>query len=244
MKYKDLNLCSVYQPIFDSNLQVIGLEALVRITDNNNVNIRPDIFFDSADVDLDDKINVERLSRVIHIRNFSVSRYRHLKLFLNVLPSAGEFFAFEEIRIQLLDKRLRALDLEPSQIIMEVVELEARDDHCLKTAMQRLVETGFEIAIDDFGMNASNYHRVALLKPNIIKIDRSLLLDYMQGDTSPLLDAVALARKIGAKIVIEGIENEEQLIAMQLLDLDFYQGYFLAMPKSIELVEYDTAADF
>ena len=236
-KYKKLNLRSVFQPIFDKNNQTIGVEALVRISNSEHQNVRPDHFFNSAEINLDDKINVERLSRLIHIRNFSNSRYRDLNLFLNVLPSAGEYYALEDRRINLLSQRLKALELRSDKVVMEVVESHAHDDTCLQKAMKRLSERGFKIAIDDYGMEASNSKRVELLRPNIIKIDRSLLLAYMNGHTEALLKGISLAREINAQIVIEGIETHKQYQTMVDLDVDLYQGYYLAMPQPLEMLE-------
>ncbi|GAB2650262.1 EAL domain-containing protein [Vibrio panuliri] len=238
--YKDLTLKSVYQPIFDADDQAVGIEALVRINHASDGIIRPDQFFNSPDFSLEDKINVERLSRVIHIRNFAHSQYSQLNLFLNVLPSAGEFFALEDIRTSLLCKRLFSLGLVPKQLIMEVVEHDTRDEECLKHAMAKLSKCGFQIAIDDFGIQASNHERVERIKPDIIKIDRSLMLSYMQDDKLPLLKGLELAKRINAKVVVEGIETAQQLQAMKQLEIDYYQGYFLAMPQPIHLVNIES----
>lgn len=177
---------------------------------------------------------------MIHIRNFAYSTYRNKQLFLNVLPSAGEFFTIEDIRFSLLNKRLKALNLKPSQIVMEVVELNARDESSLTKAMNRLSAGGFKIAVDDFGTKASNRARVEQIRPDILKIDRSLLLDYMDGSPQELTSGLVLAKKIGAKVVVEGIETKEQFEAMRELNIDFYQGYFLATPQSIELIKFDS----
>ena len=239
--YKGLKLRSVYQPIFDRKNHTIGVEALVRINDEQQT-IRPDLFFHSNDISLEDKINVERLSRVIHIRNFSNSKYRDLNLFLNVLPSEGELFALEDTRVKQLSNHLKVLDLAPNQVVMEVVELESSNNQYLKCAMAKLAAKGYKIAIDDYGMEASNRERVELLKPSIIKIDRSLLIDYMQGVTEPMLSGIELARKIKAKVVVEGIETREQYDAMRALHVDLYQGYFLAMPQPLEAVKCETSS--
>ncbi|RND29507.1 EAL domain-containing protein, partial [Vibrio cholerae] len=80
---------------------------------------------------------------------------------------------------------------------------------------------------------ASTPERVAMLRPNIIKLDRQLLLDFMAGDCCGLLAGVQLAQKTGAHTVVEGIETAEQLAAMQKLDINMYQGYYLALPEGI-----------
>ncbi|KJY83914.1 diguanylate phosphodiesterase [Vibrio galatheae] len=235
-KYKNLTLSSVYQPIFDSMHTIIGFEALVRIHDEDSGAIRPDQFFHNESINFDDKINVERISRALHIRNFSRSQYSHLKLFLNVLPSAGEYFALENISSSLLNQRLKAIGLDNSQLVMEVVELDASNEDNLKLAMHRLSEFGFNVAIDDFGVNASNRTRAEQLQPDFIKFDRSLLLSYMSGDRSPLVSGIQLAKRLGAKVVVEGIETKQQLSAMRTLGVDHLQGYFLAMPEPLASV--------
>lgn len=231
--YKELTLSSVYQPIFDANSDAVGVEALVRIKDRDDNMIRPDLYFSSPDISDQDKLNVERLSRVVHLRNFAQSNYRHLRLFLNVLPAAGEHLAIEDLSGGLLANRLKDLNLCHSQLVMEIVELTAQNEQILQTAISRLDQYGFNIAVDDYGVNASNRCRVESLKPHIVKMDRSLLLDYMKGAKQELLSGIALARSIGSKIVVEGIETQAQLSAMLDLKIDMFQGYFLAMPNPL-----------
>lgn len=243
-QYKELTLNSVFQPIFNASNNIIGVEALVRIQHTNHGCVRPDQFFHSDETPFDDKINVERLSRVIHIRNFARSKYRHLKLFLNVLPSAGEYLALENIDTSLLAKRLRSLGLHNNQIVMEVVELDVDNEQSLAQAMNKLNMSDFNIAVDDFGVDASNRERVENLKPSILKIDRSLMLSYMDGDKFPLMSGIQLAKKIGALVVVEGIETQDQLETMRSLNIDMYQGYHLAVPEALEAVYQDETNDF
>ncbi|WCP68706.1 EAL domain-containing protein [Vibrio tubiashii] len=242
--YKSLTLNSVFQPIVDYSDNIIGVEALVRIQDSVKGTIRPDHFFHNESVNFDDKINVERLSRVIHIRNFARSKHRHLKLFLNVLPSAGEYLALENIDSSLLSQRLQALNIANSQLVMEVVELDASNEENLRLAMEKLSECEFNIAVDDFGVNASNRQRAEQLKPDIIKLDRSLLLSFMAGEPFPLMSGIRLAKKLGSKVVVEGIETKQQLESMRALDVDLFQGYYLAMPQPLSAIYDDETNDF
>lgn len=228
--YNGLTLSSVYQPIFDIDESIFGVEALVRIKDANGNPIRPDHFFCSDTFCYEDKINVERLSRVIHLRNFAQSDFRHKQLFLNVLPIAGERLATEDLKNGLLASRIQHLGLKNSQIVMELIELDCENLRYLETAMEKLNQNGFNVAIDDFGVNASTEARVLQVKPHILKMDRSLLVQYCSGDHAPLLSALQLAKRIGAQTVIEGIETAQQLNAMRALNIDLYQGFHLAMP--------------
>ncbi|MGF1776899.1 EAL domain-containing protein [Vibrio nomapromontoriensis] len=233
-KYKDLTLKSVFQPIFCRAGTIIGMEALVRLYDQNNQPIPPNLFFQNEDIPLSDQLNVDRLSRVVHIRNFSMSAYRERLLFLNFLPISSERLAAEGLQSSLLMSRLKALQIDCRRVVVELVELTAFSPRTLASAARHLSDADFLIAIDDFGCKESNPERVASVSPNILKFDRQLLLDYIAGNQAPLIDGIALAKENNAKTVIEGIETEEQLTLMRSLGFDFYQGFHLAMPMMLE----------
>ncbi|MGC9494070.1 EAL domain-containing protein, partial [Vibrio genomosp. F10] len=120
-----------------------------------------------------------------------------------------------------------------SQIVMEIIEINANNELLFVEAIKKLSSAGYRIAIDDFGACASTSERVTDVHPDIVKIDRELLLAYMDGDAKRLDEGIALARSIGAEVIIEGIETYEQLEAMTKLDLDMFQGFYLATPKPI-----------
>ncbi|MDN3685809.1 EAL domain protein [Vibrio sinaloensis] len=124
--YNGLVLSSVFfQPIFNIARRVVGVEALVRIREKNGESIRPDLFFGTNLYSDVDKLNVERLSRIIHLRNFfSRSALRDKQLFLNVLPIAGERLSLEDLKNGLLAQRIKALNLDNKQIVMELIELD------------------------------------------------------------------------------------------------------------------------
>ncbi|MCF7483511.1 EAL domain-containing protein [Vibrio sp. J1-1] len=238
-KYENLTLRSVFQPIYKKDHSVVGLEALVRITDLDGSMIRPDYFFQSDTIPVSDQFNVERLSRLIHIKNFGQSRYNHKKLFLNVLPKAAEMMLKNVSYCQLLKQAISQSHLKAEQVVLEFIELDANDESYFYQSTQELSKCGFKLAIDDYGVNASTIKRVESVQPYIIKIDRSLLVKYEKGDLSALTSALLLAKKLRAKTVIEGIETERQLNLMKKLGFDMYQGYFLALPESLAV--YDQA---
>ncbi len=237
--YENLTLRSVYQPIYRKDLTIVGVEALVRITDSSGTSIRPDHFFQSETVPEAQQLDVERLSRLIHIKNFAQSRYRSKRLFLNVLPKTAEMMLKDVPYGHLLKQVIHETGLKREQIVMELVELDSSDESFLYKATKQLSNSGFKLAIDDYGINASTIERVKCVRPDIIKMDRSLLLKYEKGDFSALASALLLAKNLRAKTVIEGIETEHQLKLMQKLGFDMYQGYLLALPQTLEV--YDSA---
>ncbi|RXJ68703.1 hypothetical protein CS022_24055 [Veronia nyctiphanis] len=85
--YRHISLTSVFQPIFNRAREVMGYEALCRVTDDNGQHICcTDIFYQCCDENwVIHQHNLDKLSRVVHLRNFSQYNV-DCSLFLNVLP--------------------------------------------------------------------------------------------------------------------------------------------------------------
>ncbi|USD68196.1 EAL domain-containing protein [Vibrio sp. SCSIO 43136] len=234
--YKLWKLSSCFQAIYDRHNKLVGYEALVRINQRNcNTPITPDVFFHTKSYDLQDRINVDRLARAMHIRNFAQSNKSHLKLFLNMLPASTESAPSNPSSVDLINRRLKELEISNQQLVMEIVEQHALNENRLVGAANHLREHGFGVAVDDYGSMASTAQRVAALQPDIVKIDRGLLKKYMQGNVEPLYHALQVAQQHASATVIEGIETPEQFSAMLALNIDYFQGYFLAKPKPLGL---------
>jgi diguanylate cyclase (GGDEF)-like protein len=91
------------------------------------------------------------------------------------------------------------------------------------------------VALDDVGTGFSNMDRILLVKPNIIKIDASLVKNihndfYKQGVFKSL---VIMANKIGALVIAEGVETEEEAIQVLRLGGHMIQGYYFSVPEKI-----------
>ena len=101
----------------------------------------------------------------------------------------------------------------------------------LKKQVRALRRLGFGFAIDDAGAGYASFNVIAALEPSIIKIDRNIVGRIGNKDGEPkraLVEAfVSFSRRIGAKVVAEGIENRRDLLALQERDVDFGQGYLL-----------------
>ncbi|GLR76126.1 EAL domain-containing protein [Aliivibrio sifiae] len=243
-KYDGYLLQSVFQPIFNIQQAIIGYEALLRIFDHNMLPIRPDLFFKDTTRTIEQILNIERLSRVIHIRNFSLFSQRNIQLFLNILPESAVHFHTNKIpnlNTSLLESRIKELGLFPQCVTLELLEFHYQDKAKLLGAIEDIKSHGFNIAIDDFGSEASSEDRVSLLKPNILKIDRSLLLKYENGNTEPIQSAITLARNQKALIVIEGVETTKQYEDMKLLGIDYFQGFLLGKPLPLHQQNHQAA---
>lgn len=102
--------------------------------------------------------------------------------------------------------------------------------------LKAIAELGISIAIDDFGTGYSSLSYLSKLPINVLKIDRSLVLDIESNlNTESLVaNVVRLAHDLNMKVVVEGIETLDQLNIVKSLGCDVVQGYCISKPQSEE----------
>lgn len=234
-RYKGLELSSVFQPIFDGRRRLIGLEALLRVFSTKTQKlIPPNLVLDTQKNDFIDCLNVDRLSRAIHLRNFATLNRTDITLFLNMLPISSEYNMQKAIDATLLLKRMQELGINTSRVVFELVETESMADELLTSATHYMQQVGFQVAIDDFGAGESNIKRLSLIKPDIIKVDRSLLQAFCQGRPASLIEVLQHARVLNVPVIIEGIETTKEFKQMQDLEIHYYQGFLLGKPQNLK----------
>jgi PAS domain S-box-containing protein len=120
-----------------------------------------------------------------------------------------------------------------SDVIVEITEQSAVSDYVsLRAALDDLRDRGARVAVDDTGAGYACLRHVLSIAPEFVKIDRSLI-SGIDGD--PARAAVietlgALAARIEAELVAEGVETLSELRALIRLDLRLAQGYLFAAP--------------
>src|SRR6185295_4104906 len=101
-----------------------------------------------------------------------------------------------------------------------------------RAKVARLRELGFRIALDDLGAGYAGLTSFALLEPEFVKLDMSLVRDIHQSVTKQKIvgSMVRLCHDMGKEIIAEGVENREERDALVELSCDLLQGYFFAKP--------------
>jgi EAL domain-containing protein (putative c-di-GMP-specific phosphodiesterase class I) len=91
---------------------------------------------------------------------------------------------------------------------------------CLRAA-------GVQIAIDDFGTGYSSLAYLTTLPLDTLKIDRAMIADLVGGSRDRIVvrAMIHLARELGLKVVVEGVESVEQLLLVADWGCDLYQGF-------------------
>jgi diguanylate cyclase (GGDEF)-like protein/PAS domain S-box-containing protein len=123
--------------------------------------------------------------------------------------------------------------LEPGRLCLEITESVLLDDvEAAVEALGRLRELGVRLAIDDFGTGYSSLSYLRRFPVDAVKIDRSFVTGL---GSDPAADAIVAAvvnvsRALGLTVVAEGVETDEQLVALRALGCDWAQGYLWSEP--------------
>lgn len=231
-RFRNLELRSHFQPIVSlAHRRIVGYEGLVRPRGDDGQPVAPDVLFNSVASD-DDIVFLDRLSRNIHVRNFVAAGHEDPWLFLNV-----------NARVAMHGKgcspyfgaMLARHGLAPHRVVVELVENDVPDEALLAEAMRYYMELGCLVAIDDFGAGHSNFERIWCVQPQIVKLDRTMLLQACASRRvrRVLPSLVALLHETGCLTLIEGIENEEEVMIAMDAGVDFVQGFFFARPEPL-----------
>jgi EAL domain-containing protein (putative c-di-GMP-specific phosphodiesterase class I) len=216
------SLWMAFQPIvWARDGSLFGHEALLRSDE-------PLLPHPAAMLDAAERVSgLERLGRVI--------RQRAAEPMLRALPDTLLFINLHPQ--DLLDPVLHADDTllasMASRVVLEVTErapLEGIAD--VPSRIASLRARGFRVAIDDLGAGYAGLASFALLEPDIVKLDMSLVRDVHQSPVKQKLvrSMTQLCKDLGLLVVGEGVEVMEERQALTELGCDLLQGYCIARP--------------
>jgi EAL domain-containing protein (putative c-di-GMP-specific phosphodiesterase class I) len=151
------------------------------------------------------------------------------RLFVTVNLSARQFH--DPDLVSMIEGALTTSGLEPKRLLLEITEGVALVDVVGTTSViEHLDRLGVAIALDDFGTGYSSLSYLALLRPKIIKIDRSFVSPTHESTyNDTLLEAiVSLGQKLNMTVLAEGIETQGQLEHLRALGCEVGQGYLFS----------------
>jgi diguanylate cyclase (GGDEF)-like protein len=126
-----------------------------------------------------------------------------------------------------------ALPDDLGSVVIELTEHElAADDGALRAELAALRERGARIAVDDAGAGYAGLQQVMRVRPDRIKLDRALIGGvHADPARAALVESfVRFAQRTGAEVCAEGIEREQDLLALADLDVAYGQGFVLGPP--------------
>ena len=127
--------------------------------------------------------------------------------------------------------------LDPATLQLEITESVLMDDlDEVAKLLSRLKTLGVGLKIDDFGTGYASLKCLSRLPFDVLKIDRSFVLNMAEKDGSneTVRTILLLAESLGMEVVAEGIEKKEQLVELQSLDCDYGQGFYFSPPVDQE----------
>lgn len=240
-RFEQYRLSSHFQPVISlSMLRPVGYEALLRATDASAEPVPPAPMF--AALSPAKQQELDCLSHRLHLANFRAQQRQGQWLFLNMTPGvflqarhAAAGHSFGDV--------LAALNISPHDVVIEVLEESVRDSGAFESAVAFFRELGCLIALDDFGAGSSNFDRVWKIRPQIVKLDRSLIVQAA-GNTRVrriLPQLVSLLHEAGAMVLVEGIESTDEAYIALDANADFAQGYLFGRPQA-QLADQNAAA--
>ena len=225
-----------YQPLLDLRTREISkVEARARLRDNGQL-LAPGRFFPALSSDDFADLYVQGLRQSLAQRNRWLENGLDLQVSIN-LPSS----ALADARyFRATQHALGEYGSNPSKLTLEILETEEIPHGVdVITELGRFKSLGVRLAEDDLGSGYSSLNRLRELPFDIIKIDRSIVMNAHQDSSSVLRFIYQLTRlghSLGKQVVVEGVETPDLLEAIAILGADVVQGYVVARPMPAEAI--------
>ena len=213
-----------YECLFRPNMPMLpqSIASIVQAAIDTDRSIELDVFIIAA--------ILERAGQVDDSRR--ATEAAPLRFAINVTPPSLLDPRFEAAAFAAL---VRDAGIDPRNVTLECTEQQAvADVDRLRKAVKALRRAGFGFAVDDAGAGYASFALIAALRPTVIKIDRDIVAGIGRDDAKQaLVEAfVSFGRRIGARLLAEGIEKRADLAMVTALGVDLGQGYLLGRPAA------------
>ena len=225
------------QPIIDSHTrQVFFAEALARIRDDGGKLIPPGLFIPIAEKNGQINLLGEQVLRktcaFLRERGAQASALRWINVNLSPIQCMNSGLA------PLFSSILQKYNVPVDKIHLEITEEAMLNYDKQARQIEALQRSGFQIAVDDYGSGFSNLHQVKKHAFSNIKLDMSIVWDYVRDRDSLLPALVQAFKQMGFSITAEGVETKEAADALTEIGCDYLQGYYFSKPLPLnEFIE-------
>lgn len=224
------------QPVYDANsFEIVSAEALVRWKHPIQGMISPGIFIPLFEKNgFIAKLDMYVWEEVCRI--LSKNRASGRKVVpVSVNVSRINFYNADlSIEIQ---KMVNRYNLDFSLLKFEITESAYTENpYQLMKVIEELRHMGFLILMDDFGSGYSSLNILKDVPVDILKIDMKFL-DHLENSpkaTNILYSVVRMAKSLDMKIIVEGVETQNQFEMLRSMGCNFIQGYYFSRPLEVE----------
>ncbi|MGB4861188.1 MAG: diguanylate cyclase [Tepidiformaceae bacterium] len=235
----DGTVMAAFQPIWNlGDDTLLAHEALARIPAEYEI-AGPQLAFDIAErigkcAELDRACRAAVLARAADIPSGSL-------LFVNVSPYT---LTHAEFSPEALVEEFRAAGFDPASVVLEITERSTVSVSNIESAVSRLHEAGFKIALDDVGAGNAGLEMLRRVPVEFVKIDREVILSAIDDTMgrAAVMAIVAFASQAGALVVAEGVETESMMELVRWVAnggdesvesmIFAVQGYLLGYPST------------
>jgi len=239
---RDRRIETWFQPVFHAGTHALwGHECLMRGRAADGRIIGPGQLLDWARQE-HLIFMLDRVCRETHIENAA----RHLPgdsaILINFLPTAIYEPSFCLRTTRGAARRAR---LDASRVIFEVVESEqVTDMDHLRRIIDEYRDAGFRAALDDVGSGYAGLTLLAELSPDLIKIDRELVVKARTSKMHRIIcnALTQIAHQSGKRCLAEGIETAREYEIMLDIGVDLVQGYYFGKPSPQPALTTDVPA--
>lgn len=228
----------VFQPKIElNNNKTDGFEALLRWESEELGFVSPVEFIPIAEttrliIPIGNFVLEEVFSKVKYLLK---EGYDNFKIALNL----SEVQLRDRTLVNTFKSLVELYDISPKYIEIEITEsmLMKSFDKNIETLLE-IKALGVSIALDDFGTGYSSLNYLTKLPIDVLKIDRSFIVDMIDNHKSRCIveNIIQLSHKLGIKVVAEGVEAIEQIDYLKSIDCDIVQGYYYSKPEVFENV--------
>ncbi|MGL5330851.1 MAG: bifunctional diguanylate cyclase/phosphodiesterase [Peptostreptococcaceae bacterium] len=228
-----------YQPkVCPKSNAIVGVEALIRWFSKKNGFIGPDIFIPIAEksghIRLIGKWVLEQVCK--DLSEWREKDYNLIPVSINI----SKVELYQSDLISDIKQTLKTYEIDPSLIELEITETTALNDiKYINEKIKLLKELGIKVSMDDFGTGTSTLSNLKNIYIDTLKIDRSLLIDIEKEKKNEYMieSIIELSKKLGYKVVCEGIESQEQVDILKTMECDMIQGYVFYKPMNSKDLE-------
>ena len=213
---------------------VSGFEALVRWKHPEHGMIPPDQFIPLAE--MSDLIGPLTLWVVDHAMA-QIKQWRSQGFAGSVAVNFSARNFLDDHLPQKITELLNKHDLPPSCFELEITESAMMADPTRSLQiMRRIKELGFHLSIDDYGTGQSSLAYLQQLPIHSLKIDLSFVRSMLASKENEVIvqSTIQLAHNLRLNVIAEGVEDQDTLAKLQLLECDEAQGYFISRPMPAE----------
>ena len=218
------------------NDTVIGYEALARFPPRARIRTPDQLFGAAAALNMQSSVDLACVRAALQ----AASNIGEADLFVNVLIGT----LVDQSGVAALDKAVYEARVDPAAVVLEFSEREPVPDLALlQRIAAELRARGFRIAVDDAGAGHASMRVIAELRPEFIKVDRSLItgIDADRARRALVVALLSFSGHIGARVIAEGIETQREQETLQSLGVQFGQGWLLGRPVLPHPLEGDTS---